>query len=610
MKTYFDRGCEAISARSTWEQKQRLYYQMRHDGLPRRTKPWPSAANLHFPLIDMNIRKAKPFWESQAVAADRLASFVSLQEQLADDTSAAANFFDFELKQHTNFETELIRAIDTMLLRGRGVLKVTVDPLDDYRIVCDAIDTPFIIMADNADDFPDSDWWIEIQHLSVARYKRNQRYIQDDALINCIRGSKDLDLSGGVFEDKEVREGVQYSRNPDQIILWELWEKTMGGYTVHTFSPQAPDRLVRKPFGCPYKLQGKASAPYFSFKTEIKDKGWYSPRGIAELGAPFEQYVCKLWNEKTDAMTLANRPVLTSEQAIPATQNIRWVPGEIIPGNIKGVPMSQPPYSFDQEMAFARSTSEQQVMLPDFGITQQGGGNDTSKPRTATENNRIATLQTVGTESNGRIFRRDLAAVYRHIWGLMLQFKRKRVTYFVAGELKTLPEQALHDAYLIMPDGSPSQWNQQLRQQRADARLQKFANHPNVNQEELVQDSLAADDPMVAKKLFIPGNVKAASEQEDEAVELLLLEKGYPAAVKPNENHAARIFVLMSWLDAQQQMGVPVNPMAQQRVQQHLAVHFQYLQKTQPEAAKQVMQQIAAKEQGVVPMQPPGAAQG
>jgi hypothetical protein len=312
---------------------------------------------------------------------------------------------------------------------------------------------------------------------------------------------------------------------------------------------------------------------------------------VAELSGPFEAYACKLWNEKSDAMTFGNRPLFTSEQQIPNTANIRWNPGEFIPGNVKAVTMPAPAFSFDQEIAFARSVAEQRNMVPDFGISNPGepGGD---KPRTATENNRIANLQSVGTQHTGWIFCQDLARVLRHGWGLMLQFKRKNLVYFASSELKTLPETAIHDAYLIQPDGSPEDWNKQLRQQRADARLQKYQGSQNVDQDVLVRDSLAADDPKLAQEAFIPTNVKAGSEAEDEAVEIVIMCDGFPAQVKPDEDHVTRIHILLSWLQAAQLQGRPVNPAAKQRVQQHLAVHFQYLQKMQPQVARQLLQEI------------------
>src|SRR5438270_1372531 len=120
MRNLNDQAQEVISARSGWEQKQRLYTKMRHEGLRRQNKPFPAAADLHFPLIDMNIRKAKPFWTAQATSTERLASFVALCQQQQPLTTAAADFFDWELKQNTVFLPELVRAIDTMCLRGRG----------------------------------------------------------------------------------------------------------------------------------------------------------------------------------------------------------------------------------------------------------------------------------------------------------------------------------------------------------------------------------------------------------------------------------------------------------------------------------------------------------
>jgi hypothetical protein len=612
MKQLFDKASEAVNSRTAWEQKQRLFYQMRHDGIRRRNKPWAGAADLHFPLIDMNMRKAKPFWESQATSTERLAQFVALQEQQAATTTAAAEFFDFELKQRSNFQIELIRAIDGMLLRGRGVMKATTDPFNDHRLTFAAIDLLFIIVADGADDFEDADWFVEVKHLSVAKYKRDRLYSQEPDVINQIRGSKELDITTEQWADKEVREGINYSRNPDQIIIWEHWEKTMGGWTVYTYSPMQPDVEIRRPFGCPYKCKGKPSLPYFSFRTEVKDAGWYSPRGVAELNAPFEAYACKLWNEKTDAMTFSNRPIFTADNDVPNSGNIRWVPGEFIPGNVRSVKMEGPAFSFDQEIAFARVTAEQQTMLPDFGISQPGQPDGTGgKPRTATENQRIAQLQNVGTESNGRLFRIDLGRLYSHCWGLMLQFKRKEVSFFVAGQLKTLPEQALHDSYIVMPDGAPDQWNKQLRFQRALMRMQTFTGHPNVDQEALARAVLAEDDPQFAVEAFIPTNLKAATEAEDEAVEIMILAAGFPAAVKPNEDHATRIFVLMGWLQKQSMTGAPVDPIARQRVQEHLAIHFELLKQIQPEAAQQVLQQVAGAEGGGPgPGQAPGQQMG
>jgi hypothetical protein len=205
---------------------------------------------------------------------------------------------------------------------------------------------------------------------------------------------------------------------------------------------------------------------------------------------------------------------------------------------------------------------------------------------------------------NAMMFRDSLTKVYRHIWALLIQFKGTDFSYYAAGKAGQLPESALHDSYLIFPDGSPDGWNRQKRLQVAMGRIQAFANNPNVSMEELTKEALEADDPRLALKAFIPTNQKAASEAEDEALEILVLEEGFPAAVMPGEDHATRIMVLMGWLQKQGQSGAPVDPVALQRIHQHLAVHFQWLKQTDPAAAKQLAAQM--QQQEATPMaQPP-----
>jgi hypothetical protein len=171
-----------------------------------------------------------------------------------------------------------------------------------------------------------------------------------------------------------------------------------------------------------------------------------------------------------------------------------------------------------------------------------------------------------------------------------------------------LPVQALHDEYLVYPGGATDEWDKQKRLQKAMTRLQTFRGAPNVDQDVLVKDALAADDPRMALKAFIPTSQKAASEAEDEAEEIQILKDGFPAQVLPQEDHVTRIHVLLGWLHKQGQTGAPVDPIARQRVQEHLAMHVQYLKQVQPQAYKQLMQQLAqqAQQQQGPPGQPPG----
>jgi hypothetical protein len=593
----FDTAHNILISRLVWENKQRLYYQMRHDGLRRRQKPFPTAADMHYPEIDMAIRRLKPFWMGQVQSGDRLAQFVSMQDQLQAYTDAAADFFHFHLTNKTQFLRKLRVAVDTMLLRGRGVLKITVDPFDNYAIVFESVDPLFILMPDAAMDFEDADEFVHVRQMTVPQYQRDRRYSQDKATLACIIGSANFENYATLVQDKQIREGITHNRNPNSILIWEHYGKTMGGWTVETYSPQNPDVEIRKPFGVPYKIGKKASLPFFSFTMEVKDEGWYSPRGLGELLAPAEQYLTKLWNEKADSMTFGNRPVFTAEGEIQNAGNIRWQPGEFIPRNVKAVQMYPPAFSFDQEIMFARAIGEEQSQSPDFGITQPGGSNDSGKPRTATENQRISALQQAGTNDNGSFFREDLAKAFRHTWGLICQFKDRDLSYWAQDKIGTLPPQSLHDKYLIAPDGSPDGWNRMARFQKSAARLQLWKGDPNCDQDKLKRDVMAADDAQFAQKAFIPSNMKSASEAEDEAMEITILQEGFPAAVMAGEDHMTRILVDVGWLQKQGAAGAPINPIAKLRVMQHMAQHFQFLQQQQPEVAKQLKQKIAQMEQ-------------
>lgn len=597
-----DKGFQILADRGVWERKQRLYYQMRHDGLRRLNKPFPTAADQHMPIVDMNIGDLKPFWSAQVFGGQRLCDFTAMRQQMKDTTESAADFHDFELKNFTQYRYNMEQMIDTMLLRGRGVILSTVDPFNDYELKFKSIDPLYILMAQQYDDFSDADYWIYVQTLTVPQYKANRNYNQAPDVLASIRGKKDFNFNS-IELDKQVREGITHSTRDEEIILWHAWQRTPNGFTVRTFSPQAVDKDIRKPYGCPYKVQGKPSCPFFSFTMEVKDSGWYSPRGIAELNAAFEAYACTLWNHKTDAMKYGNTPLFTSDKEIPNSANIQFNPGEFIPGNIKAVEMPQPAISFDQEINVARGLAEQRARVPDFGVADATKG-EAGKPRTATENNRIAGIQNVAADYNGEIFRSvRLRALYKHTWGLMIQFNRKRLAYFIGEDLKELPQQAMHDEYLVTPTGGPA--NKYENIQKATVRFQMFAGAPNIDQDELAKDVLAADDSRLIRRLLIPSNAKQQSEAYQEAVDIGVMSLGYPAPVLPNQDHATRIMVLLGYLHKQGVMGAPLDPVAMQRIQMHLAEHMKWLKQTQPEAAKQVIGQVAMMEQQQAQPEPP-----
>lgn len=588
---------KALTDRTVWEQRQRVWYQMRHDGLRRKNKPFEGAADMHFPMVDTTMEKMKPFYWNQITQTERLAEFQARADMPPDAASGAAEWMDYQIKEHTDFEGKALSVIDTMLLRGRGILKAYWDTFEN-KLCLKSIDPLYFIVPKQSGSLEELDWFVEVQHYTVAKYKRDRRFVQDPEIIKQICGrGRTTDGDQSQYEDeKAVREGLTFSSDSNVIVVWECYRKTTGGWTVFTYSPCAPSIALRKPYGAPYKWQGKPVLPYVTdFVMEIKDEGWYAPRGISERLAPFEAYLCKIWNDKCDYLTFSGKPLFTRDQELTNTANIQFRPGEILPKGVMPARMEQPPMALDQEMMMTRQVGEQSIQVPDFGIGQNDGGKE---PRSATEVSYIKALTSTGVDMKARIFRLALAKTYRLFWAILIQYKKDDAAYYIAKERKVLPEQAMVDNFRIQPSGNTDSWNKANRVQVAVGRFQLLKGHPNVNQEELVKDVISSDDPLLVKTLWMPTNVKAGSEMEDEAVETMLLEKGFAVQAKMEEDHVTRLKVLIGRLMQLDQMGQPLEPMAMQMFQQHVAQHLQLLQQANPALAKQVQQQIQMMTQG------------
>lgn len=608
MATIFDQVYTAISARTQWEEKQRVWYQMRHDGLRRARKPFPNAADLHYPLIDGTIDKLKPFYYNQIFQGERLAEFVAMVKELDLQVETAADFFNYTIREETTFEKKCLNMADTMLLRGKGILKVRWDPFLE-KICFDNVDPLYLIVPDQGDELEDCDFFTYVTPLTIGQYKRDRRFEdKSDEFINRIRGNADYEVTASE-QDKAQREGLSYSRDGNVILIWETYEKDENGWLVHTTAPQANNAQLRKDFRCTYKMNGKPIIPFESFSMEVKDCGWYAPRGVAERLAPFEQIMCKMQNDKQDSMTYLNSPLFESDDVLPPSMNnFRARPGEVLPKGVKRSQSPQVPDTFDQELNTQRLIAESYIQMPESGLAADPTKGGKNGDVTATQVNYQASLASTGIDLRARIFRRSLANLYRKTWAIMVDHMKGELAYFSQSDRKVLPQQALAESYRIQPSGSPDSWNKDQRIQRALARKQVFQGDPGINQEELNKGVIVADDPRLVDKLLIPQGQKQAIEAEDEAQEISILKEGFPAVVGAAEDHATRIQTLVGYLQKQAATGALPDPVSIQRIQEHIAQHMQYLQQQNPDVFKQLvaqMQGIGQAMPGAMPEQPP-----
>lgn len=553
---------EAVGQRSPWEIRQTRWYELRHHGLRRTNKPWPKAADLHWPLIDTAIEKLKPLFLQQALGMDVVASFIPMRQQLNAYTKVAEDWFNYKIREKTNFTDEILSWVDYTLMSGRGVMKCFWNP-GDKRVGFEAVDPMYFIVPAYTVDLQDADWAVHVMPMSVNAYKRMAGQFgwkSDSKTIEKIRGNPQTDdnVPGAATEDaaKQIREGITYTTNTDGVIVWEVYRKRDDGvWEVYLYSPAAVDLDLRDPMELPYD---HAQLPFVDFPYEIKDKGWFSPRGVCEILAPFELSMTSMWNHKHDAMTLYNRPLFRAERELPNSINLRFSPGQILPYGVAPVQMPQPPVSFDQELNQTRAVAENRIGSPDYAMgSAMGGGSDR---RTATEIQSINAQSMQSGDLRARLFRMALGKLYRQAWGLYVQYDSKSLRYRFAEDSLDADPVALHDQYELEPKGGMDMVSRQMMVQQAINRKQLFMNSPWVDQVELDKSIMELDDPSLIKRLLRDPGQKQQDELEDETKTIPTLLIGIPVPAKPGQNYAGRIGVLMQYLNAAIQQGQQFSP--------------------------------------------------
>jgi len=600
----------AVEQRSPWELRQTRWYELRHHGLRRTNKPWPKAADLHWPLIDTAIEKLKPLFLQQALGMDVVASFVPMRQQLNAYTKVAEDWFNYKIREKTNFVDEVLSWVDYTLMSGRGVMKCFWNP-GDKRVGFEAVDPMYFVVPPYTVDLQDADWAVHVMPMSVNAYKRMAGQFgwkADSKTIEKIRGNpqEDDNIPGAAEENdaKQLREGITYTSNTDGVIVWEVYRKRDDGvWEVYLYSPAAVDLDLRDPMELPYD---HGQLPFVDFPYEIKDKGWFSPRGVCEILAPFELSMTSMWNHKHDAMTLYNRPLFRAERELPNSINLRFQPGQILPYGVAPVQMPQPPVSFDQELNQTRAVAENRIGSPDYGMASvMSGGSDR---RTATEIQSINAQAMQSGDLRARLFRMALGKLYRQAWGLYVQYDSQSLRYRFAEDSLEADPVALHDQYELEPKGGMDMVSRQMMVQQAINRKQLFMNSPWVDQVELDKSIMELDDPSLVKRLLRDPGQKQQDELEDETKTIPTLLVGIPIPAKPGQNFAARIGVLMQYLNGAMQQGQVMSPVSKNAFMQRIDSLLQGYEQVATNEARKLRKEIQKFFEStgmLVPSQPP-----
>ena len=333
------------------------------------------------------------------------------------------------------------------------------------------------------------------------------------------------------------------------------------------------------------------------FASEIKDEGWYSPRGVAEIVASFEDSLCRSWNWKHDWMDFFNRPLF---KRMPGslgggqnTSNTKFLPGSTLPDGVEPVESKAPPLSFDQEMQTTRGLAEYRVGVPDLGATSHLQGRPTQRGDvTATQVEAIMGQSNLTEDMRARVFRLDLGDLFCMCFDLYKQFDRQSLTYVLYDTVGQLPPDAFEGEYEIEPNGSAESWNKPMQLQKAIARLQMFRGSPYWRQDELEKSVMELDDPRLIKRAFTdPGQIQK-EQMEDQAQEISIMLLGFPAIVEPKDDDKAHLQSMEGFIQRRVQVGEPITPEFAKMMLQHGAEHDNALAQKGDKALNQIRQQM------------------
>jgi hypothetical protein len=528
----------------------------------------------------MAIVKLKPTVLNQIFSTERLADFIASEPQDTHEVLDVAWWFDYKLKENSNFEDEIDLAMDYMYVYGRGILKIYWDA-SNKRVAFDAIEPIYIVVPDDTRDIRKAPYLVHVMHLSKWDYLHGPNSDlyekKDDDFVARILGGDDDNTygdEGDLKRAQKLSEGITHTSNKDTIILWEVYErKSEKDVVVHTISPYVYDEDIRAPFKLTYKNKLN---PFVDFPLEKIGKSYYSSRGIAELGAALQTYLCKLWNGKSDSIDMWNSPPLTANKEAPLTHNIRCQPGTIIPFSVTPILIGPPPISWDQEMANVRDIAEQLFMVPDFSVGEKAfdSGKKRSSDKTATETNYIAAVTNQTVDNRNRIFRRKLGLAYQMAWDILYE-KDEDMEYLHDEQFQTLDKKVQDKIQSLRPSGSAGAWNTQQRFQKAVQRKMMLGGSPYVKQWELDKMIMELDEPGLVNRLFQDPQEEQKNQAEGQMMEMPALEEGMPVSADPKDDPFAHCAVIMGRMVDTVASGKQISPRAGAVIQQHLQGHIQ-----------------------------------
>lgn len=592
-----------MQQRKTWSDKQVALHDMRRNGVQRAgIQPWQ--ANLPYMHSDAAIENMKPVYVGHVWNGELLADFTTRDEAInTDAVILRSQWFDYELRNNSNFEKEILSEVDIMCEAGFAYLRPF---YNEYgQIEFEALRPLDVVVPYGTKDLQKATRVAIKKLLTPTEYALDDRFeVRDDASIKKMMGCVDQELSD--LEDQKTDE-LGFEKHTKHIEIWEVYVRDSDGWILHTINKNLKDKPLRSAFRLPYTFNGFGFLPLVCFPFEIIDVGGiYDSRGLPEKLAADEAELTLNRNMEIDAVRVAGIPLFTNNGQVANPKNMTFGSLRILPAGIEPKNFPFPNVNFQILENQILSRSERRITSPDYSIQKMSGSSDR---RTAKEIASIESLTMQSTNLRIKTFRIALSETYKYSDAILCFHRSSDECVVINGKRVVIPRDVMGATYNIVPAGSDSVWNKENQINRAIQIKQVMGPAPWFDHEGWDKQILTFFDPRYAQKYFIPSNLKSDSERVNQLTENLVLERGNMVPIKQTDDHAIHAVTIFGEMVKAMVIGVNAPPQTQQAFMQHLQEHMAALKQANPEQFKQVEAQLEQmKQQAAVLMQQKMAA--
>lgn len=568
-------------------------------------RPWPNASNYRRKKSDEVIEQKKAFFSQLIHQSQFIANFKAMVPQNAQYAELAEVYFDYVIKELTDFEREMIYCLDAGCESGFAYCQVYWEE-EDQIPVFKKIDPLYLILPSRSLHLEDCAWIVNV--IQMTKEEAMDRYGHLPDFKQLLARSMSADTSSpsndgaNLDNDRYERKGINASTS-NKFVVWD----------IHYMDPNNKKTLKRQRTMCPddrnfdfkddraypyTRADGKQEYMFKQFRREWTTPDIYSSRGIPEICWEEEVMLTSLARLKHNYMSFVVNPAFTSPNGLSTTTtgNIPFGPGYVLPGDLQPVQFPPPPISMDQETQNIESIVDRRLNSTSSSVqpnTIYSGGEGN---KTAREISYKASLQTLAVNYETMSWKKFVRECLRYAWELIIQpdHKTESLQFYIQNTLQELPPEALNGDYNLVLSWSVDNINKEF----------------NIGQSrQLWMDSMQMKQPQLAFNTWNAYADQAAPGQGEEfhvnpelmqadMIETVgkeitqMMVTGFPVRPKESVDHYLAVAETIHFIQKEAQAGVQIPQDRLQVLNQYIAAHKDMLKKTNPEQWQQLMGQL------------------